>query len=206
MPNVHTGRGALVVRGPRLALRLPVADDAPALFALARDAEVTRYFSWGPYQREEDARAWLATLPARRSRGVALELAIVDADDTPIGITLLTEFVRRDRRAVVGTWLGREHWGTGANRESKALVAQLGFGRLGLRRLGAYADTRNLRSQQALERIGFTREGVLRGFHRHGDSPRDVVIYGLLHQEWEGSELARLPATVSGRPPKAFVV
>ncbi|HWH10609.1 MAG TPA: GNAT family protein, partial [Solirubrobacteraceae bacterium] len=46
-----------------------------------------------------------------------------------------------------GTWLGRAHWGTGANRDAKALIARLAFGSLGLERLGAYADVRNLRSQ-----------------------------------------------------------
>ena len=57
-----------------------------------------------------------------------------------VGVTGLTEYSRRDRRAVVGTWLGREYWGTGVNRESKALIAHLGFEVIGLERLGAYAD------------------------------------------------------------------
>jgi ribosomal-protein-alanine N-acetyltransferase len=195
-----------LVRGPSLALRYPRAGDAPALFALAGDPEVTRFFSWGPYRRIDEARAWLATLPARRAAGEALELAVVDGAGRPIGITLLSELSRRDRRAVVGTWLGRAHWGTGANRETKALVCHLGFGALGLERLGAYADVRNARSQSALERIGFAREGVLRGFHRHRGAACDVALYSLLRSEWEDSDLARVPVQIGGARPEAFAI
>jgi ribosomal-protein-alanine N-acetyltransferase len=196
---------AFIVRGARLSLRYPRLDDAGALYALARDPQVTRYFSWGPYREEDDARAWLATLPGRRAAGIALELAIVDRSDQPVGITLLNDVCLRDRRCVVGTWLGRAHWGTGANGESKALVAGLAFGALGMARLGAYADVRNARSQAALERVGFTREGVLRAFHRHDDEPRDVATYSLLRPEWQRSALAQAEARIHGRPPARFL-
>ena len=57
----------LVLRGSRISLRLPRAGDAHRLFELASDPEVTRFFSWGPYEHEEQAADWLATLPARRA-------------------------------------------------------------------------------------------------------------------------------------------
>jgi [ribosomal protein S5]-alanine N-acetyltransferase len=194
----------LTVSGPRLHLRYPAPDDAAALFALGSDPDVTRFFSWGPYRELAEAQEWLATLPGRRETGTALELAIVDDAAGVIGITLLSEFSKRDRRCVVGTWLGRSHWGTGANLQVKALVARLAFERLGIERLGAYADLRNGRSQVALERVGFEREGVLRAFHRHGDEPRDVATYALLRADWPRSPLASVKARISGEPPAAF--
>jgi ribosomal-protein-alanine N-acetyltransferase len=193
------------VQGPRIALRVPRAQDAEALFALGSDVEVTRFFSWGPYGEAAQARAWLESLPELRRTGQELALVIVDADDVPVGVTSLTELHRRDRRAVVGTWLGRAHWGTGVNADSKALVAHLAFGPLRLLRLGAYADVRNVRSQRALERLGFEREGVLREFHRHGGQPRDVASYALLRDAWRRGPLAGVPVTCSGEPPPSFV-
>jgi ribosomal-protein-alanine N-acetyltransferase len=187
------------IRGPRLTLRYPEPADAPALFALASDPAVTEFFSWGPYADASEARAWIDTLPERRRAGTALEFAVT-LDDSPIGITLLSELDGRDRRGVVGTWLGRAHWGTGANQEVKALMACLAFSALGLERLGAYADVENVRSQRALERIGFRREGVLRAFHRHYGRPRDVVLYALLADDWRAGELARHPCRISGLP------
>jgi ribosomal-protein-alanine N-acetyltransferase len=129
---------------------------------------------------------------------------VVDSDDWLIGITGVFEVSKRDRRCVVGTWLGQAYWGTGANAESKALVAALAFGRLNMERLGAWADVRNPRSQRALERLGFVREGTLRGFHRHGDERRDVVSYSLLRDEWQQSALAGVDVAVIGEVPPEF--
>lgn len=192
------------VIGPALRLRLPTADDAPALFALASDPEVTRWFSWGPYADEDEARAYLARLPGQRERGEQLDLVIEHPDDGPIGITGLSELSRRDRRAMVGTWLGRRWWGTGANREAKALVAHLAFGAMALDRLGAYTNVDHVRSQAALRRLGFQPEGVLRHWHRHGEQRFDVMVWSLLRDEWPGSPLAAISARVEGDPPPAF--
>jgi ribosomal-protein-alanine N-acetyltransferase len=193
-----------IVTGPSLSLRLPTPDDAPALFALASDPEVTRWFSWGPYESEDDPRAYLDRLPAQRERGEHLDLLVVHHEEGPIGITGLSELSRRDRRAMVGTWLGRRWWGTGANAESKALVARLGFDAMGLDRLGAYTDVRHARSRAALRGLGFVQEGVLRHWHRHGDELHDVTVWSMLRAEWEGSPLHAVPAEIVGEVPEPF--
>ena len=106
-------------------------------------------------------------------------------------MTGLSELARRDRRATVGSWLGHSFWGSGANFEAKAMISALAFQRLGFDRLTAWANTRNGRSQRALERIGFRREGVLTAWHRHGDRVHDVVIFGLLRAAWEHGPAVR---------------
>lgn len=189
----------LEVVGPTLTLRLPSEQHVAGLFALASDPEVTRWFSWGPYESEDEPRRWVAEAAARRESGDRLEL-VIERDGAPLGVTTLMELSARDRRAMVGTWLGREHWGTDVNAESKALVLHLAFVTLGLERVGAYSELRHERSQRALEKIGFVREGVLRAWHRHADGPHDVVVFGLLRDEWR----SEVPVTVHGDPPKAF--
>ena len=194
------------IRGPSLTLRYPREDDAAALFELASDPEVIRFFSWGPYERESEAREWVASLERKRESGERLELAIAGEDDRLLGITGLSELSGRDRRAVVGTWLGRPHWGSGANRESKALVLALAFRRLRLLRVTAFAHPENARSLTALERIGFTREGVLRSWHVHRGAPRDVAILRLLREDFERGALARVAVKFDGDPPAAWVI
>jgi [ribosomal protein S5]-alanine N-acetyltransferase len=190
------------VTGPTLTLRYATPDDAAALLELASDPEVTRFFSWGPYRTIEEPLAYIAGLAGQRERGEQLDLLIERRDHGPIGVTGLSELSRRDRRAVVGTWLGRAHWGTGANAECKALVAHLAFEVLGIERLGAYSSPDNRRSQVALERLGYVREGRLRAFHRHGDRVHDVLVYSLLKVDFQPS----LVAAVEGAPPPAFVL
>jgi ribosomal-protein-alanine N-acetyltransferase len=196
----------LVIRGPRRSLRYARAEDAPRLFDLAADPAVTRFFSWGPYTSLEQPEAYIASLPAKREAGTLLDFLIVDPDDGPIGVTGLSELVPRDRRATVGSWLGHRWWGSGANFEGKAMISALAFQRLGLERLTAWSSTRNGRSQRALERLGFRREGVLAAWHRHGDAVHDVVVFGLLRAAWERSPLHDVPVTIEGIAPPAFIV
>jgi ribosomal-protein-alanine N-acetyltransferase len=193
----------LVIQGPKLTLRYASPEDAPVLFELARDPAVSRFFSWGPYTSIEQPEAYIAGLAEKRERGELLDFLIVHEADGPIGVTELSV---RDRRATVGSWIGHRWWGSGANRESKAMMAALAFERLGLDRLTAWANTRNGRSQVALERVGFRREGVLAGWHRHGDVIHDVVVFGMLRAAWERSPLRSVPVQVRGTPPPAFVV
>ena len=191
----------MVIRGERLTLRYARADDAPALYELGRDADVSRFFSWGPYTDESQASAFIDQMAAQREAGERLEFVITGNDDTPIGITGLSEFSQRDRRAVVGTWLGRSHWGSGANADSKALVLALAFRELGLQRISAYAHPDNARSLAALERLGFVAEGTLVAWHLHDGERRDVRILRLLSEDWEASELATRPVRIEGHPP-----
>jgi ribosomal-protein-alanine N-acetyltransferase len=193
----------LVVTGPSVRLRYATLADAPRFYELARDPEVTRFFSWS-YERPEQAEEWIAGLPARRDAGELLDFVIEHRDHGLLGSTGLAERSVRDRRAMVGTWLGRAHWGTGANAESKALICALAFGPLGLERVGAYTSPENPRSERALARLGFVREGRLRQWHRHGGRARDVVIHGLLRADWETSPLRDVRAEIAGEPPAAW--
>jgi [ribosomal protein S5]-alanine N-acetyltransferase len=63
------GDSELVVRGPELSLRYARPDDAPRLFELASDEEVTRFFSWGPYTNPGQAADYVANLARKRADG-----------------------------------------------------------------------------------------------------------------------------------------
>lgn len=197
--------GALVLSGPTLCLRIPRLEDAPGLYRAASDPQVTRWFSWGPYESEDQALAYLERLPDERERGVQLDLVVEHRDAGAIGITGFSEIARRDRRATIGSWLGRDWWGTGVNREAKALMFHLGFGPLGLDRINSYTNVEHERSHRALEGVGFELEGTLRAFHRHGDRALDVRVYGLLRAQWEAGPLRDVPFTATGAPPPQFV-
>lgn len=194
---------ALTARGPSLTLRYPEPRDAEALFHLAADPDVTRWFSWR-YEEVADAERWIAGREATRESGAWLEFVVEHETKGVTGVTALTEPSRRDRRAVTGSWFGKEHWGTGVNTESKALLARIAFDACACERLGSYANVENGRSRRALEKAGFVHEGTLRRYHRHGDRSLDVDVFSLLRDEFLAGPLARLEATVAGEAPQAF--
>jgi [ribosomal protein S5]-alanine N-acetyltransferase len=195
---------SIALHGPTLTLRVPEPGDAPALLELAGDPDVTRWFSWGPYTNADQPLRYIERLAGQRERGDHLDLLMVHREHGPAGITGLSEFSRRDGRCIVGTWFGRRFWGTGANRESKAMVAHLAFEVLGMHRLGSYSNPANERSTRALLRVGFRHEGVLRDWHRHGETWLDVNVFGMLREEWEHGPLADVPIRVEGKAPAAF--
>jgi [ribosomal protein S5]-alanine N-acetyltransferase len=196
--------GTVRVAGGNLVLRYAQPADAQALFELASDPAVTQWFSWGPYRSVDEPAAYIASLEAEREAGTRLDFLATQVTGTSVaGVIGLNELSPRDRRAMVGTWLGREFWGTGVNAAAKALILHVAFEVCGLERVGAYSALDNPRSTRALEKLGFRHEGVLRAWHRHGDTPHDVNVFGLLRAQWPG---APFDVTVEGEPPRAWLL
>ncbi|WP_045744028.1 GNAT family N-acetyltransferase [Actinoplanes rectilineatus] len=135
----------------------------------------------------DDARAHITSALAARARGTRLPYAQIDAVTGAFAGT--TSFADPDpglRSLTIGyTWLGRAWQGTGANVESKLLMLTFAFETLSAVRVTLVTDILNVRAQTAIERIGATREGVLRKHRRRSDgSWRDTVLYSLVDDEW----------------------
>ena len=81
--------------------------------------------------------------------------------------------------------IGRDWQRTAVNTECKHLLLTHAFEDLGAYRVQFRTDALNQRSQQAIERIGGVREGVLRQqmITQH-DRRRDTVYYSILDDEW----------------------
>jgi ribosomal-protein-serine acetyltransferase len=84
----------------------------------------------------------------------------------------------------IGYWIVKE--GTRARHGRCRALIDHAFRELGVHRVVIHAASANLRGQRIPERLGFTREGILReaGKGRHGY--HDLVVYGLLDREWAG--------------------
>ncbi|MBZ5732914.1 GNAT family N-acetyltransferase [Nocardioides sp. TRM66260-LWL] len=85
---------------------------------------------------------------------------------------------------MIGVWLRREARGRGVGTAAQAALVDLFFERLRLHRVEAHTDVDNLVEQRALERIGFRREGVVRGAQWRRGAWHDGWLYSLLREEW----------------------
>ncbi|MEU8283573.1 bifunctional pyridoxamine 5'-phosphate oxidase family protein/GNAT family N-acetyltransferase [Micromonospora sp. NPDC048905] len=110
-----------------------------------------------------------------------------------VGTTSYYEIDPQRRSVAIGhTFLGRPSWRTGINTEAKLLLLSRAFDDLGAVRVAWHTDIRNVRSQEAIERLGATREGVLRMHRQRPDgSWRDTVQYAMTVDEWPTAQ-ARL--------------
>ena len=76
-------------------------------------------------------------------------------------------------------------WGTSVNPETKLLLLSHAFDILGAGRVQLKTDVRNVRSQQAIARLGARYEGTLRRYQRRADGTvRDTVLFSVLAEEW----------------------
>ena len=86
----------------------------------------------------------------------------------------------------IGTMIVPKFQGGFCNPESKLLMLEHAFMVLGAIRVQFKADARNEKSIRALEKLGATREGVLRKYQTRPDGfVRDSVVYSILDSEWE---------------------
>ena len=85
----------------------------------------------------------------------------------------------------MGYSLARAHWGNGFALEAARALIEWAFPTFDLVKVFARADARNERSWRLMERLGMTREGLLRGQRLARDGRADEVAYGLLREKWE---------------------
>ncbi len=103
-----------------------------------------------------------------------------------IGSTRYLNIRPEHRSLEIGwTWLGQNWQCTAVNTETKLLLLSHAFEQLGCVRVEFKTDSRNERSQQALQRIGATKEGVLRNHMVvQDDFVRDSVYFSIISDEW----------------------
>ena len=169
----------------RVVLRHPRGADLDDLYALFARAEVTRYWSHGPWQARHQAEAYLRDIHAGAASGQLLQWAITGRDaDRLIGTVTLYGFAREHARCEVGFALHPLHWGRGLAREAVSAVLTHAIHALGMQRVEADADPENAASLRLLEGLGFQREGYARERYRLDGGTQDSVLLGLLAREF----------------------
>ena len=110
-------------------------------------------------------------------------------DGTPIGNLLLLDIDPHHRRCELAisigevAYLGRGY-GTDAIRQS----LRFAFNELGLRRVDLFTDADNERGIRCYEKCGFVREGLLRQRRLRYGEPVDMLVMGVLTEDWKARE------------------
>lgn len=157
---------------------------AQGLYNRGREQSDWAYMPRACFVDLADTRQWIDEALARPDH---VPFAIIEKHkNRPVGSTRFLTIRPEHRSLEIGwTWLGREWQRTAVNTEAKYLLLRHAFERLGCVRVEFKTDARNTRSQAAIERIGATREGVLRQHMIVQDNYlRDSVYFSVLDSEW----------------------
>ena len=176
----------VTLRGRWLTLEPLAEGHVPDLFEVMRDEEVCRYLAWAPPEKLEETLTLVREARELMARRHSIVFAqIWNETGRCVGSTRLLDVRPADRHVEIGsTFLARPLWRTPANTESKYLVLSHCFEQLGCVRVALKTDARNVRSQEAIARLGASREGVLRKHMNVRGFQRDTVYYSLLDTEW----------------------
>jgi RimJ/RimL family protein N-acetyltransferase len=161
-----------------------VGDFLAALGGPDEAAEVVRYLNYYPPADLEQTRTIILAALGDPDR-IPYAQRLVRTGEL-VGTTSFYEINEPLRSLAIGhTWIGRRFWRSGVNRESKLIMLSRAFDELGAERVVWHTDVRNERSQQAIARLGATREGVLRHHRIRRDGTwRDTVQFSMLSAEW----------------------
>ena len=134
-----------------------------------QDEDVCRYLAWAPPKTLDETLTLI-----RQAEGLMTRRESV----------VFAQIWKASGRAIGSTFLGRDYWRTAANTESKFLFLRHCFETLGCVRVALKTDGRNVRSQEALTRLGAVREGTLRKHMNVRGYQRDTVYFSILDTEW----------------------
>jgi RimJ/RimL family protein N-acetyltransferase len=148
------------------------------------DPEVVRYLEvrHNPPATIGDLQEWVAGFD-QRSRII---LGVFDAtENRHIGNVTLAPIDVRNLRAHLGYMVGdRAYWGRKVLVRVLPAVFNFAFGTLGLNKITAGADTRNLSSIINFKKLGFVKEGAFRQHIYENGTYFDEVRYALFKETW----------------------
>ena len=131
---------------------------------------------------EKDAEDFVAEMCGRSREGLP-NWAVVHKGQV-VGVVSLT-FEQDYRISVIGYGIHGDLRGRGLAVEAAQTVIDHAFANYSrLRKIRAHTDAENVASIRVLEKLGFSREGVLRSNQFVKGQFCDEAIFGLLREEW----------------------
>jgi len=181
-----TTRRARVIACPamddQVFLRPVAEDDMPLLYRLTSDPLATGQHEWFGWRDPGRFRRQWAENGLLSDDGGML---IVAAGDQRLGFVSWRKHLIAGTSHcwVIGAAIAPEARGRGTGTEAQRQLVRYLFAHTQVNRIEASTEITNIGEQRALERAGFTREGVLRGATFQGGRWHDAVLYSVLRDE-----------------------
>lgn len=171
-----------MLRGEHVTLRPIEREDTATLHRLRQNVDLYLLANerWNPTSLAKMERDFEKRLEDEESNWF-----VVEAGGHVLGTAGLHSINRVAGTAAVGiSLLDRERLGKGYGREAVGLLLDWAFRMQGFRRIWLEALASNERAVHAYRACGFTHEGLLRSHDFYDGGYHDVVVMGLLREEW----------------------
>lgn len=179
---------ALTLEGKSITLLPLEASHQKELLAAAADGELWKLW-YTSVPSAATISDYINTALADRKAGAAYPFVVWHKSSQKIiGSTRFYNLEAHNRRLDIGfTWYAQSFQQTRVNTECKFLLLQHAFESLNCIAVQFLTDWHNLRSRQAIARLGARQDGVLRHHRLNPDgSFRDSVVFSITNNEWPG--------------------
>jgi RimJ/RimL family protein N-acetyltransferase len=171
-----------MLTGDRVVLRPTSPDDYPALYAWRMDPATWTQMSDQPLF--PTTYAAFVELYERKARDEVNAEFAVDVDGALVGRACLFHVDELARSAELGISFGPEHRGKGYGRDAIRVLLRYAFGFRNLNRVHLETLATNVAGLRAYAAAGFVEEGRRRKHAWDGATYLDVVLMGVLRDEW----------------------
>lgn len=170
----------------RISLREMEEKDWVNVHKYASQEKVCQYQPWGPNteQESEDFVRQVIVDAQQESRSRFVFAVSLKENGKMIGAGEMNIRDNSNRAGEIAYIIHPQYWRLGYGTEIAKVLIQFGFSQLNLHRIFATCDPRNIGSSRVLEKVGMTREGVIRDDLLLRDGWRDSLLYSILEHEW----------------------
>jgi [ribosomal protein S5]-alanine N-acetyltransferase len=163
----------------RLFLRVPKMSDAQRVFLYASDVETVRYLVFNKHDSVKEAETFLASCIENWKSGDSFSYAIcLKMTGELIGMISIRDVP--SFKPHFGYVLMKPYWGNGYVSEALSTLMSWAWAQPRIYRLWAFCDVDNPASARVMEKVGMTKEAVLKRWHMApniSDEPRDCLVY-----------------------------
>jgi [ribosomal protein S5]-alanine N-acetyltransferase len=182
-----------VLEGRGVTLRELRVSDASSLLAFLTTEEVSRFISPPPTTIAGFER-FIEWTQRERAAGKYVCFGVVpNGFDQAVGLFQVRQLNASFETAEWGFAIGSNFWGTGVFVESARMVIAFMFETVGTQRLEARSSVQNGRGNGALQKLGATREGVLRRAFLRNGVYHDQILWSIVSSDWREWMEAAVP-------------
>ena len=131
------------------------------------------------------AEDWISKHHEWFKEGLAVNWAIVLKESDNIVGSISFGLNQIHNRAELGYWVGEEFWNKGYCSEAAVEAIRYGFKELALNKITSRHMSENPSSGKVMQKAGMTKEGYLKQDVSRNGKFVDLVIYGLLREEFQ---------------------
>jgi [ribosomal protein S5]-alanine N-acetyltransferase len=170
----------------QLVLRPYALADAPSVQRMCGDPAIADTTLAIPHPYPDGAaEKWISTHAESFWQGSEVVLAITLKPDGQVVGSMAISINKNHQRGELGYMVAKEHWNRGYCTEASRALMSYGFSALGLNRIQAMHFPRNSASGRVMQKLGMTREGLLRQYVSNRGTFEDLVLYSILSHEFE---------------------